>query len=193
MQNRRQRFWRGPASAVLGIAVVGLVAGCTETRQALGLDKNPPDEFRVVARAPLAMPPEYTLRPPTPGATRPQEGSVTSQARQTLIGQIPSAPAAASHAGTAGERALLTRTGALAANPAIRSLVERETAQMAEDDKTFMDRVIFWRGPDDQGDVVDAAKENQRLKQNAALGRAPTAGETPTIRRKKRGALEGIF
>ncbi len=190
--DRRQPPWRGPATFAVALAVLGLLAGCGQTRQALGLTKNPPDEFQVVSRAPLALPPNYALRPPQPGAARPQEGSVTNQARLTLLGS--GEPASAGpQGGTPGERALLTRTGANAADPNIRNLIDRESTQLAEDDKTFIDRVIFWRKPEDQGDVVDAAKETQRIQQNAALGRPANAGDTPTIKRKRRGPLEGLF
>src|SRR5690554_5294054 len=43
-------------------------------------------EFTVVKRAPLSLPPEYALRPPEPGAPRPQEPSPTAQARQQVLG-----------------------------------------------------------------------------------------------------------
>ncbi|MFM8991813.1 MAG: DUF3035 domain-containing protein, partial [Alphaproteobacteria bacterium] len=62
------------------------LGGCTETRRAVGWEKAPPDEFKILTRAPLAMPPDYGLRPPTPGAPRPQEGSTTDQARTAITG-----------------------------------------------------------------------------------------------------------
>ncbi len=46
-------------------------AGCSGAKEALGLVQDPPDEFRVVSRAPLAIPPDFTLRPPRPGEARP--------------------------------------------------------------------------------------------------------------------------
>lgn len=79
--------WFGAARAA-GILLVaaGLLAGCSEARQAMGLGKRAPDEFTVVKRAPLSLPPEYSLRPPEPGAPRPQEPSPTAQARQQVLG-----------------------------------------------------------------------------------------------------------
>jgi len=66
-----------------GLAAVALavsLAGCQQTRQALGLEKTAPDEFQVVARAPLSLPPDYNLLPPQPGVARPQEGTTRDQA-----------------------------------------------------------------------------------------------------------------
>ena len=44
------------------------LSGCSDAKEQLGLTRSAPDEFAVVKRAPLAMPPDYTLRPPRPGA-----------------------------------------------------------------------------------------------------------------------------
>lgn len=52
------------------LSAVGL-AGCTSTRSALGMTKVTPDEFRVVSKAPLVVPPDYALRPPAPVSRAP--------------------------------------------------------------------------------------------------------------------------
>ena len=57
-------------SALTAVAAIGL-AGCQSTQKALGMSKVVPDEFRVVSKAPLAVPPDYALRPPAPGEPRP--------------------------------------------------------------------------------------------------------------------------
>src|SRR3546814_5174685 len=44
-----------------------------------------PDEFRVVSRAPLTLPPDYNLRPPEPGAPRPQVGTPSQQAERAVF------------------------------------------------------------------------------------------------------------
>lgn len=64
----------------------GALSACSNPRKSLGLEKHPPDEFAVVARAPLEMPPDFKLRPPEPGADRPQETRPTDVARSALMG-----------------------------------------------------------------------------------------------------------
>jgi len=44
-----------------------------------------PDEFRVVTKAPLVVPPDFSLRPPAPGKPRPQELQPESAARTALL------------------------------------------------------------------------------------------------------------
>lgn len=179
--------WR---CGLAGLLLLGL-PGCEGVREQLGLGKRPPDEFAVVTKAPLALPPEFTLRPPKPGAPRPQEQPPSETARRALtqgrtlpnfaIGRSP------------GEQALLKQAGGERADPKIREVVNRETSQFAERDVSFADKLIFWRAPEPLGNVVDAQKEAQRLRDNAAQGKASTEGETPVIRRRQRGLLEGIF
>ena len=70
-------------SLLLGCTLI-LLAGCNGDKIArtFGLTRDAPDEFTVTTRAPLSMPPDYNLRPPRPGAPRPQEQSERQQARK---------------------------------------------------------------------------------------------------------------
>jgi hypothetical protein len=179
--------------ALVALAAWGLTAcDSGSLRRSLGLDSRGPDEFRVVSRAPLDVPPEFGLRPPQPGASRPNELSVREQAKQTVFGAA--APAVKMVEGrTAGESALLRQAGAVDVDVSIRETVNRESAQLAQADRSLTDRLIFWRETPPPGTVVDPGAEQQRLRENAALGKPATEGETPVIQRKRKGILEGIF
>lgn len=172
-----------------------LVSGCSEVKSVIGYDKAPPDEFAVLARAPLSLPPDHTLRPPQPGAPRPQEGFVRDRAKEALTGQRQAAPTQqiATTGRSGGDVALLKRAGADQADPNIRAVVNRETLMLVDADKSFTDRLVFWRDPPPVGEQVDAAKEAQRLRENQALGRDVGTGDTPAIVRKRRGMLEGLW
>jgi hypothetical protein len=69
-----------------------LLQGCTDLKRSIGLEKTSPDEFAVESRAPLTMPPDFELRPPQPGASRPQEKSSGQQARQVIETAGPGEP-----------------------------------------------------------------------------------------------------
>src|SRR5207253_3680141 len=69
-----------------------LLAGCSGFRQALGMDRVGPDEFAVESRAPLTIPPDYDLRPPQPGAARPQEVTAAERARKVIDAAGPGEP-----------------------------------------------------------------------------------------------------
>ena len=189
-------------TAIVALTLAGaLVSSCESPKRALGLQKAPPDEFVVVSRAPLNLPPDFRLRPPSPGAARGEEAVVVDQARQAVFGIEPAA--GLNRAGSVvappgpgmspGEANLLARADAGAADPDIRQVVDRESAVLAEADETFLDRLLRWRDPALAGTVVNADAEAQRLRETQALGVPATTGDTPVIERKKRGPLEGLF
>jgi hypothetical protein len=142
-------FNRVAVVAVL-MAGAGLV-GCTSTKEALGMTKVVPDEFRVVAKAPLVVPPDYALRPPAPGEPRPQELQPESQARVAILG------ARGAEQRSEGEKLLVSRAGAEHADPLIRYVVDDEFGNVAHKDKSFADKVMFWRKdrPETHGAVAE--------------------------------------
>lgn len=173
--------YRTIALTAVAIGAIGL-AGCSSASRALGMSKVTPDEFRVVTKAPLVVPPDFSLRPPAPGEPRPQELQPESAARQALLGQR------ASETRTDGEKALVAQAGAEQADPLVRYVVDDEFGDLAHKDKSFADRIMFWRkdkpqGPtaaqtgSDQAATVDPAVEQQRLKNL-------TGGGTVVIKRE---------
>jgi hypothetical protein len=194
MKIRSPRRTTGAAAlALLGALALG---GCSDARKALGWEKSAPDEFRVVSRAPLTLPPDYGLRPPAPGAARPNETSPQDAARTAVFGaERQSAFAAGGGPESAGERQLLGKMGADRVDPAIRETIDRETQSLADADRSFVDRLIFWREPETPGskEQLNAAAEAQRLREASAAGKPVNAGELPVIKKRQRGWLEGIF
>ena len=61
-------------------------------RRALGIDQGGPDEFAVESRAPLTIPPDFDLRPPQPGAPRPQEVTAAERAKKVIDTAGPGEP-----------------------------------------------------------------------------------------------------
>lgn len=183
------------------LVAAGVLSGCVlfdDTRR-VG-----PDEFGVVSRAPLSQPPDFALRPPRAGAERPNEVTPREQARSKLLSASgrrdrPAGAAAtganggngangASGNGVAagaeadamspGEMALLKEAGALGIDPDIRTIVNRESGRVTEDE-SLVDSLVFWRSKENSGNrVVDPDKEASRLNRNAAIGAPPTASQT---------------
>jgi hypothetical protein len=78
--------------SVACFAAAGLLSGCSDVKQIIGIDPTMPDEFAVESRAPLTIPPDFNLRPPEPGAPRPQEQSTEKQAEQIMEQAGPGVP-----------------------------------------------------------------------------------------------------
>jgi hypothetical protein len=179
------------ARVVLVTSLAFGLAACSgdELTRTFGLTRDAPDEFRVTTRAPLSMPPDLTLRPPRPGATRPQEMTQREQAEAALA---PDTVMGRPDAGASpGQEALVAAAGRPA--PAdIRNRVDNEAA-LDTPSRPFTDRLMFWQSPPPPGTQVDAERESARLRQNAALGQSPEVGDTPIIQRKRQGLFSSIF
>ncbi|MFO1087875.1 MAG: DUF3035 domain-containing protein [Reyranellaceae bacterium] len=184
-----------PFAAVLCSVALG---GCGAFANLGGAKKVSPDEFKIVSHSPLTMPPNAELRPPRPGEPRPQEMTPSDQAKEALspalAGRVQqrTAGGAAAPRGTGSEQSLVARAGQGGIDPNIRSRVNQDTKTINDSDKGFIDSLIFWQEPLPPGAVVDPTKEQQRIRDAQAAGQ-PAGGNTPTITRRKRGILEGIF
>lgn len=159
---------------VLGCFVL---AGCSGVSDQLGLKKQAPDEFAVVKRAPLQLPPNYTLRPPTPGAQRPQEQRTSDAARETLLGKQ---ERIYNSDGSSGEKALLGQIGANEAEPDIRQTLERETGIIGVQEQSVAERLLSLDSkPKEHGTVLDPYEESQRIKDELA-----SEQKTPVIEKR---------
>jgi len=167
-------------NAVLLVCGVFALSACDTAKKELGLTRNAPDEFTVLKRAPLEMPPDYYLRPPEPGAPRPQEEAEFERSRDYVFGetQTETAPAPVT---SSADSILLDRAGANLAQDDIRRIVDTETATMEPADKSVTDK-LFRRGDDKPAaSVVDSKAEAERIRENKAAGRAVSEGQTPII------------
>jgi hypothetical protein len=204
-----------PMIALLGVGLLAL-AGCARgtVQEALGMGKRVPDEFAVVQRAPLVIPPDFDLRPPRPGDPRPQIGTPSDQARAALVGQPPTpavngsavdaqpaqpalsaaqqVTAAAVPVPSAGQQALLTQAERGGVDPQIRTRIAEENESLAQVEQALFTRVMNWRQPNTLGATVDAPAEAERLRTARAQGEPPTAGDTPTVVERRQSPLGAL-
>lgn len=177
-------------SAVIAVslsALMGATACNSGVRQALGVERSTPDEFRVVTIAPLSVPPEYALRPPQPGELRAEDIFQDRQAQRALFGDLEGSDA------TDAEILFAARAGAADANPDVRALIDGETAAIVRKDYSFADRVLFWRDGETvirQGgetSPIDPEEERERIE-------AVTGGSDVEIERRRsvRRKLPGL-
>ncbi len=70
-------------------AVVFSVAACgSATKEKLGLSRKAPNEFLVMPRAPLSLPPEYDLRPVVENQSQTVDNDGLSEAERNLLEQV---------------------------------------------------------------------------------------------------------
>ncbi len=177
----------------LGISLIGL-SGCSNVKEAIGINggKNVPNEFNVVSRAPLSVPPAYRLRPPAPGQPDLVQQRQKEQAKQTLLGSNSRPRNRLITGQTPGEAALLRRAGASGASPTIREQILKDQQALAEQE-TVLDDILFWKDRPTDAIVINADQERQRLQENTALGKSPTEGEVPTRKQRIKGTEKGVL
>lgn len=151
------------APVLLAVVAAAALGACSH---GVGGGKTVPDEFRVVAKAPLIVPPDYALRPPAPGEPRPQELQPESEARLALLGKQ------AAVTRSEGENLLVAKAGASRADPLIRYVIDDEYGSLAHKERSFSDRVMFWRKGQPQAVGATEAASNAKLSQAAPLDAA---------------------
>ncbi len=173
-----------------------LLAACSDggVRETLGLDRQAPDEFSVVSRPPLSLPPEFELRPPRPGEP-PRGPSSNTKARALLIGEQPPSAAEASTVNegrsSAADR-LLNRAGTAQADGDVRSKLDDDVRRTpdARGAGTLLDRVT---GAPKAEPVIDAKKEAERLRSNKDSGKPINDGAVPEEEIKPPSVIDRLF
>jgi hypothetical protein len=190
--------------ALAGVAVS--LIGCDSIREAAGVVKEPPDEFAVVSKSPLVIPPDFNLRPPKPGASPTNQSSPTLSAQAALFGDD-SATAAAALPGnfSAEERTILANSGGANSDHGIRKQLASDLKSMEATDDSFTDSLLFGSPDPDKGSPLNADAEAQRLQTAKASGQQvassptashsapPKADDSATIAKDGGGWFDGIF
>jgi hypothetical protein len=149
---------------VAGVVVaVGLASGCSGTKKALGLEKTAPDEFRVITKAPLVLPPDYALRPPRPGEARPGDVNASAEPRAAVFGEDIGAQA------TPAEKLFVAKANASAVDATIRTQVDFEGAALVRKSEDYADKLL---APSVTAPATTTEEESVRRA---------TGGATPTI------------
>jgi len=111
-------------SALIAGSIV--LQGCGAGKMFGGSDT--PNEFHVVSKPPLSMPPDYTLRPPRPGLAEAQNLPASTKALSILFGDEGAKVRPASD----GEQALLDAVDARGVTSNARSMVGNQDVAVVE-------------------------------------------------------------
>jgi hypothetical protein len=139
-----------------------VLSGCESLRRAAGLQKKSPDEFAVTTKAPLVIPPDFNLRPPTPGAPPSNTRDPSSNAEAALFTNVDPQTVANGMRGnyTPGEKLLLANAKAQRADAGIRARLNADQrAAVQNADRSFTDRILSTSVTPDNGKAVNADAE----------------------------------
>ncbi len=155
---------------ILMLSCVVLLAGCGGGRplaEQIGLQRSAPDEFLVLSRPALTVPPDFRLPKPGTESLARIEPAASADARSLLIG---SEGGEAVEATTGAENVLLSKARVEEADPNIREALkplEQEEKEAAEKREGFFGGILA-KLRQEEPPVIDADAEAERLRQEKA-------------------------
>ena len=165
---RKNLFFSSLSIAAFSLLAIGL-SGCSDFRQAIGTEKSSPDEFEVVIRPPLSLPPDFGARPQANNASQSAAlAPVTSASKIDLL--RPRAGKATSFDDVFAFDKI---------EEDIRTKIDEETAGIIYEKRLPL-QVIFGGLPN-VGPVVDTLAEDARIRRNQLQQKAINEGATPAI------------
>lgn len=176
------------------------------------MNRKAPDEFVVYSRPPLAVPPEFDLKPPRPGEENLGAITTESQARELLLGtkkkpasldeaaaavdgsvETAVEPVLSNDAPSGAQSSFLSRAGADKADPNIRAVLGKDIKEAPKKKKKAQSLYESVVGDDKNEPVVDPKGEAERIRKNRDEGKSVTDGETPTKDEKPKSLLDKIL
>lgn len=182
-------------------------------KDTLGINRKAPDEFRVVSRPPLYIPPQFNLRPPSSSAESPTIIPADKQAKSlvldgkpannngaevfnlkqnsdTSVAPVSSSPLTKSvkNTGSKSDQQFLKNIGAEKSDPKVRDeLVEQAIVKQEKiEDSPWWD---IFPSNEKKEPLVNSKAEADRIKTNKETGKSVTEGDTPEVESGDRGWL----
>ena len=158
------------------IALMLMLSACSGNDSLLG-GKNSPDEFEVVIRPPLTLPPNFSLRPGDDADTANDTATQTlanAQANISAIGQSQNLIGTSDSADASSFEELFGTDQII---PDIRNIVDKETLGIQLDRRVPLEQIFG--GQPEVGPDLDAAAEAYRIRQAIKDGKPLT--DTPTF------------
>jgi hypothetical protein len=167
MQNSSLSF-QVLAFTLLG-SLLFICTACSDFKRAIGSEKSSPDEFEVVVRPPLSLPPQFGSRPTGKDTDTAAVAASNTLARSTNIFNQ-------------REANVVSVDDLFAFNQIeedIRTKVDEETAGIRFE-RRLPFQIVFGDLPN-VGPVVDKMAEDARIRKNQLQDRAINEGATPAI------------
>ena len=123
---------------VMVILLPIFLTGCgSELAKVLGTDKLPPDEFTILTKPNLIIPPEYNLRPPAEGEVRPTPQQPSRELQALLFNNSNSADDFSQ-----SEINLMTGADVAESVPNIKEVLDSEMRDVEEVNKNLKTQII---------------------------------------------------
>lgn len=203
------------AATCLLLTSVALLSACSggSVKNTLGISRAAPDEFRVVPRPALSVPPQFNLRPPGVVGENAASASAASKEAEALMlgtsekgdtftikkpepGKTPLMSTKEKNSMTGAEAQFLSNAGANNADPKVRAALVQDSVgkDMLDEDES---ESSWWNPFPDltkkKEPTVNPGEEAKRIKTNKQAGKKVNDGEVPATTPTDRGVLGHIL
>jgi len=148
---------------LLSFSTLAVALGTVTACGSIGGERPAPDEFKVVTKAPLTVPPEYALRPPEAGQARPPEVDPDLNNVTFAFGQNVGENA------SEVEKRAVREAGAIATDPVVRAQIDYENAKIIRKPGDFADEIMS-AGDQPEGEATDSATGGGDIRIEGARG-----------------------
>ena len=150
--------------------VLLITAGCSgKVGDMVNLSRSTPDEFAVVKRKPLSVPPDFGLRPPEESDRHSKVAlyDTRAEAQNALFGGVATEAPSEDNL-DAADLAFLGNVPK--SEPNIRRLIEQESTDLIHADRNFVKDLFKGLLPEEQpGKALDPVEAERRVKQTLLL------------------------
>lgn len=178
---------------IIAIALLTTVSACsTNTREALGIKRKAPDEFKVLSHAPLSVPPEFSLRPIAGDKITGKDVTINGKEGRAVFEKA--AAEISTERTSKAENAFLQNANASNANPRIKEILKRDATFTKEEKGGLLKKLAFFRSDEKkETSVINASAERERILKNKQDNKPSIEGKVETTSQKDDGVLTDII
>lgn len=184
---------------ILSLFLLVTLTACTgsDVKSTLGLKKKAPDEFMVLSRPALTVPPAFDLPEPETTSTSAPKDFSNNKAKQALFG---ASDAKKDSKKSTAENLFLNKAGFGSAQSDIRQQLEEDARALEEptpeetQEKGFFERLFEPLQLDEAPDpIVSPMAEKERIKDAKASGKKISGEDAVTVQPKAESTLDRIL
>ena len=163
-----------------------ILNNCSKVRESAGVNRKVPDEYTITTEPTLALPPDYQLIPPEEMSKK-NSNNDENLTKEILFGLDEESEIENNLKASSALDSILYKSGATTASNSIREEVELLNLYTKSFKGVFAGEKYMT-----EEEILDAAKESERIRNNIFNNKSITEGEIPiTTRPKKRKSFFG--
>lgn len=148
---------------------------CTQIRESAGVERKIPDEYSITKNPPLVLPPDYNLLPSEEIIARKTVSQDDALSKEILFGLGEELESEKESNTSSIIDSILEKSGANNVSDTIRDEIDSDFSKMLSSKSLFGKKYNYL----DNEEILDAAKESKRLRDNIFNNESVLEGDIP--------------